>query len=176
MLYKIKLQNSNDQVLVDDKVYDRMSSDPYLQEIGLLDKLRRHSSGVAVFQKLWSQSSVKSKMTTIYLHRYIAEQFLTREGSENSSEVVRFMNGNKLDCRLDNLKWTTRTDIARRRKAQSNSGYKGVYKEYNKYRAVISYEQQNIHLGMFSSAQEAASAYKKKSEELFGPTADSKII
>lgn len=153
---------------MDDKVYDFLSSDPYLQDIALLNGLRRHSSGVAVFQKQWSQSIEKPKMTTIYLHRYIAERFLRRDSTENPSAVVRFLNGNKLDCRLENLQWTTRTDIARRRKAQSNSGYKGVYKEYNRYRAVITIDQRNIHLGMFSSAQEAARAYKKKSEELFG--------
>lgn len=176
MLYKIKLQNSDDQALIDDKVFDHLSTDQYLLDIGLLEGLRRHSSGVAVFQKLWSQSIGKSKMTTIYLHRYIAERFLPRDNSERAAEVVRFRNGNKLDCRLENLEWTTRTDIARRRKAQSNSGYKGVYKEYNRYRAVITIDQRNIHLGMFSSAQEAASAYKKKSEELFGGNTEPKTL
>lgn len=175
MLYKIKLQNSDSQVLVDDRVYDHLLADPYVLDLGLLDSLRQHSSGVAVFQKSWSPSAGKAQMTTIYLHRYIAERFLRHKMGNHPTDVVRFLNGNKLDCRLENLEWTTRTEIARQRKAHSNTGYKGVYKEYNKYRAVITYGHQNIHLGMFSSAQEAATAYKKKAEELYGTAKDSSL-
>lgn len=176
VLYKIKLKNSEDHCLIDDTVYEHICSDRYLQELGFLEGLRQHSSGVAVFQKLLSDSSGRRKMITIYLHRHIAERFLPGGRNLKLDEVVRFRNGQKLDCRLSNLVWTTRKDIARQRKSHSNSGYKGVYKEYNRYRAVITVDQKNIHLGMFATAQEAAKAYNRKAVELYGQVDEPGLI
>ncbi len=168
MYYKIKLNNCEELALVDDHVYEHLSTDPYLQEIGLLEGLRQHSGGGVVFQKLWHKPGGKSTTTTIYLHRYIAERFLTVANLPKEKGVVRCRNGNKLDCRLENLEWTTRAETARQRKTRNKTGFKGVYQEYNKYRAVISVNQKNIHLGMFETPMEAAKAYKKKAQEVFG--------
>ncbi len=170
MLFKIKLSNCDDQVLVDDHVYEHLCNDLYLKEIGLLKGLRQHSGGGVVFQKLWRQPNGKSTTKTIYLHRYIAERFLSKIELQNEKSVVRCKNGNKLDCRIENLEWTTRAETARLRKTRNKSGYKGVYQEYNKYRAVISVDQKNVHLGMFETPVEAAKAYRKKASEIFGQT------
>ncbi|MCF8236687.1 MAG: HNH endonuclease [Saprospiraceae bacterium] len=168
VLYKIKLNNSDDLVLVDGHVYEHLATDPFLSEIGLLDGLRKHSGGGVVFQKLWRQPGGKATTRTIYLHRYIAERFLTHVDVPGEKEVVRCKNGNKLDCRLENLFWSTRAESARLRKTRNRSGFKGVYREYNKYRAVISVDQKNIHLGMFETPVEASKAYRKKASELLG--------
>ncbi|MEO0877766.1 MAG: Pathogenesis-related transcriptional factor and ERF protein, partial [Bacteroidota bacterium] len=76
MLYRVKLKNAEDHVLLDSEVYDHLVTDPYLVKIDFINNLRRHSSGCAVFQKTWRKSSGDYKTETIYLHKFVAEKFL----------------------------------------------------------------------------------------------------
>jgi len=172
VLYKVKLKNADDNVLIDDNVYEYLSSDPYLKKVDFINNLRRHSSGCAVFQKTWQKAEGGYKTETIYLHKLIAEKFLADQRSK-SKNLVGALNGNKLDCRLENLMWRSRSVASRQRKTSSKVGYTGVYKENNRYRAVISINRKSVHIGMFATAEEAARAYNKKSKELYG--ADGKI-
>ena len=166
-MYKVKLKNSDDTVLLDDKVYEHLLNDSYLSKIGFLDNLRKHSSGCAVFQKNWKKADGGYKTETIYLHKLIAERYLIHEKSDQKN-LVGTVNGNKLDCRLENLKFRSRSVASRKRRSSSKVGYTGVYKENNRYRAVISVNRKSIHIGMFATAEEAALAYNKKSRELYG--------
>ncbi|GAA4828500.1 Pathogenesis-related transcriptional factor and ERF protein [Algivirga pacifica] len=170
MLVKVQLKNSPNEVVMDGNIYEHLKSNPYLQSINFLHNLREHSSGRAVFQKSWKQNDGKYKTETIYLHKFIAEKFL--EATENrKGDLVKMKNGNKLDCRLKNLEWSNRADIKRNSKVTHNkTGYKGVFKERNKFRAVIYKDRKPIPLGSFPTPEEAALAYNKKSEELFGKT------
>lgn len=175
MLYKVKLKNAEDEVLLDDEVYEYLTSDPYLVRVDFINNLRKHSSGCAVFQKTWKRADGGYKTETIYLHKLIAEKFLTgaKEGSRN---LVGAKNGNKLDCRLDNLLYRSRSVASRKRKTSSKTGYTGVYKENNRYRAVISVDRKSVHIGMFATAEEAALAYNKKSRELYGEDGKINVI
>jgi len=165
---KIKLKNAEDFVMLDDHVFDFLSSHRNLKKVDFVNNLRRHSSGCAVFQKVRANKKGKGYLTeTIYLHRYVAEKFLTKQRSTKNN-LVGAKNGNKLDCRLDNIEWRSRSIASRRRKTTSKTGYTGVYKENNKYRAVISIDQKTVHIGMYVTPEEAAMAYNKKSRELFG--------
>lgn len=175
MLYKIKLKNSDDVVLLDDKVYESLTSDPYLLQVDFINNLRRHSSGCAVFQKTWKKADGGYKTETIYLHKLIAEKFLGL-GKSSDNNLVGAKNGNKLDCRLENLVYRSRSIASRKRKTSSRAGYTGVYKENNRYRAVISVNRRSIHIGMFSTAEEAALAYNKKSRELYGDDGKINVI
>ncbi|MBK7474623.1 MAG: Pathogenesis-related transcriptional factor and ERF protein [Haliscomenobacter sp.] len=107
------------------------------------------------------------KTETIYLHKLIAERFLTTDKSSEKN-LVGAKNGNKLDCRLENLIYRSRSVASRKRKTSSKVGYTGVYKENNRYRAVISINRKSVHIGMFSTAEEAALAYNKMSRKLYG--------
>jgi hypothetical protein len=167
VLVKIKLKNSNDNVLVDDKVYEFLTADPYLSQIKFVDNLRKHSSGCVVFQKTWRKAEGGYKTETIYLHKLLAEKYLADTKSDDNN-LVGAKNGDKLDCRLENVAWRSRSVASRQRKSSSKAGYTGVYRENNRYRAVISIERKSVHLGMFDSAEEAAEAYNRKSRELFG--------
>ena len=168
MLVKLKLKNSDDSVIVDDNVYEYLTKDPYLAQVRFADNLRRHSSGCAVFQKTWKNTAGDGyKTETIYLHKLIAEHFLSDQKSATKN-LVGALNGNKLDCRLENLAWRSRAVASRQRKTSNGVGYTGVYKENNRYRAVISANRRSIHLGMYDTAEEAAEAYNRKSRELFG--------
>ena len=175
MLYKVKLKNADDHVLLDDKVYEYLTSDPYLIRVDFINNLRKHSSGCAVFQKTWKKADGGYKTETIYLHKLVAEKFLL-DSKTKARNLVGARNGNKLDCRLENLVYRSRSVASRKRKTSSKVGYTGVYKENNRYRAVISIDRKSVHIGMFSTAEEAALAYNKKSRELYGEDGKVNII
>ncbi len=167
MLYKIKLKNSDENVLLDDKVFEYLSNEPYFKKVDFINNLRRHSSGCAVFQKTWKKAEGGYKTETIYLHKLVAEKFLLDQKSETNN-LVGAKNGNKLDCRIENICWRSRAIASRKRKTSSKTGYTGVYLENNRYRAVISVNRKSVHIGMFDTPELAAAAYNKKSKELFG--------
>ncbi len=175
MLYKVKLKNANEHVLLDDHVYEWLTSDPYLVKVDFIHNLRRHSSGCAVFQKTWKKNDGTYKTETIYLHKLIAEKYL-KDQKTPKKNLVGAKNGNKLDCRLQNLEYRSRAVASRKRKTSSKVGYTGVYKENNRYRAVISVNRKSIHIGMFATAEEAALAYNKKSRELYGENGKINVI
>jgi tRNA splicing ligase len=170
MSIEIKLKNSSEYVLLDENTYNKLLSDPTVLELDLLNNLRKHSSGCAVFQKTVRESYGEYSTQTIYFHRFIAEKFLSEQKS-NSNNLVGAKNANKLDCRLDNLIWRSRSTASRLRKTSSRTGYTGVYMENKKYRAIISIQGKAVHLGMFDTPEAAALAYNKKSKELFGEKA-----
>lgn len=167
MTYKIKLKNSDRVVLIDDQVYEWVQSDPYLSQLDLLNNLRLHSSGCAVFQKTWKKAEGGYKTETIYLHKLVAEKFLTGDKT-TEKRLVGAKNGDKLDCRLENIVYRTRATASRVRKTSSSTGYTGVYREHRRFRAVISVDGKAKHLGMFETAEEAALAYNKASKQYFG--------
>ena len=167
MIYKVKLKNADDMVLLDDHVYEWLTSDPYLSKIDLINNLRKHSSGCAVFQKTWKRADGGFKTETLYLHKLIAEKFLAGQKG-GKQQLVGAKNGDKLDCRLENLVYRSRSVASRQRKTSSKTGYTGVYKEHNRFRAVISIKGKSKHLGMFDTAEEAAAAYNKVSKEIYG--------
>ncbi|MBL7805206.1 MAG: hypothetical protein JNL02_15815 [Saprospiraceae bacterium] len=167
MIYKIKLKNADETVLLDDHVYEWLSTDPYLVKLEFIQNLRRHSSGCAVFQKTWKKADGSFKTETLYLHKLLAEKYLSDQ-KEKGGKLVGAKNGNKLDCRLENLVYRSRSAASRQRRTTSGTGYTGVYKEHNRYRAVISINGKSVHIGMFDTAEEAAAAYNKVSRETYG--------
>jgi hypothetical protein len=175
VLYRVKLKNADEYVLLDAEVYEYLTQDPYLVKIDLINNLRRHSSGCAVFQRTWKKAKGGYKTETIYLHKFIAERYLVHQRTEKAN-LVGAVNGNKLDCRLENLVYRSRAVASRKRKTSSKAGYTGVYQENNRYRAVISIGRKSVHLGMFATAEEAALAYNRKSRELFGENGKINII
>ncbi len=175
MLYKVKLKNADETVLLDDKVYEYLTTDPYLVKVDFINNLRRHSSGCAVFQKTWKRADGGYKTETIYLHKLIAEKFLFDSKSRDRN-LVGARNGNKLDCRLENILYRSRSVASRKRKTSSKVGYTGVYKENSRYRAVISINRKSVHIGMFDTPEEAAQAYNKKSKELYGDDGKLNVI
>ncbi len=170
MLFKIKLKNADKEVIIDDFVYEKLLKDDYLTELDFFNKLRLHSSGCCVFQKNWSKRKEGTKIETIYLHKLIAERFMANDKKEGQHNVGA-KNHNKLDCRISNLEWRSRSDSARNKKTSNSTGLTGVYKENNKYRAIITFEGKSIHIGMFENKYDAAHAYNKKAKELFGDKA-----
>lgn len=177
MPQQIKLKNADAYAVLDEQVFTELSQDPHLREVNFFANLRRHSSGCVFFQKTYKRKHPEKgyRTETIYLHKLVAERYLsdTRMGNAN---LVGTHNGNKLDCRLENLVYRSRSVASRKRKSSSKIGYTGVYKENNRYRAVISKNRRSIHIGMFATPEEAALAYNRKSVELFGAEGKINII
>ena len=163
MLYRFKLTNRADKyVTIDEESYKYLTEDPSMKGFNVLEHLREHStSGGAVYQKWFKVpgSAHKLYQETIYLHKAIAERFLTK--STDKHNYVVHANGDRLDCRIENLAWCTRSELNRYCKHESDSGYRGVRKEKGKYRSVIYINQKAIHLGMYDTPDEAAMAYNE---------------
>ncbi len=164
----IKLKNADDHALLDADVYEYLSKHDYYSKVDFLNNLRKHSSGCAVFQKTSKREDGKGyKTETIYLHKLVAETFLSDQKTEKNN-LVGTKNNNKLDCRAENLVWRSRSWASRQRKTTSKTGYMGVYRENKRFRAVISVNGKSVHIGMYDTAEEAAKAYNRRSWELFG--------
>lgn len=170
MLYKLRLKNSDEKALVDDIAYEFIESNSYLKSINFLDNLRLHSSGYAFFQKSRPLKNGDYKTETIYLHKLIAEKFVSKPVHKKKLYAL-IKNGKRLDCRIKNLEWAPLAKVTRNTKYHdSKIGYRGVHKYKNKYQAIIYNNCERIALGYYDTPEEAALAYNQKSLELFGET------
>lgn len=155
--------------MLDDKTYEDLQNDTYLSSIKFLENLRAHSNGYGVFQRCITTKK-GPVYETIYLHKHVAEKFVKKPKSERKL-FVRFIDGDVLNVQLENLEWVTMNTLRRQMKNfKSKTGFRGVTKEKNRFRAVIYHERKAHNLGFFDTAEEAAIAYNKKSRELFGET------
>jgi D-ribose pyranose/furanose isomerase RbsD len=171
MVIKVKLKREEKYVLLDHEVYESLNASQLFQEFKVFENLRQHSSGVPVFQKYLETVNNKLKIETIYLAKYIAARYLPRPQS-GKRLFLNFINGDKLDLRLRNLRWEEMSKLSRARTTSVNkTGFRGVRRTpQNKFVAMISDGARQIYLGTFNTAEEAAIAYNKKSIELFGVT------
>ena len=170
MSVKIKLKNRTKvYAIVDQKVIDDIKENEYLMSLKILKNLRAHLSGYPFYQRCITTKK-GPVYETIYLHKYIAEKFIPKPKSDKKL-FIRFIDGDVTNVTLENLEWVTMSTLRRQmRSYTSQTGYRGVTKEKNRYRAVIYKDKKPINLGFFGTAEEAAKAYNKKSIELFGIT------
>lgn len=104
-----------------------------------------------------------AKPRHIFLHRQIL--------NVPDGVFVDHINGNKLDNRKSNLRIVPQSLNSRnliQERANNNSGYKGVCKCRNKWRAYIVVNYKQKHLGCFETKEEAAKVYNKYSKLLHG--------
>src|SRR5262245_21804185 len=114
MVIKIGLTNSDKTVLVDHHVYGELRVLPYFKEHNVLEKLREHSTGVPVFQKFVQLPNGKNKVESIYLNSFIANKYIPK--SAGSKRIfITYLNGNKMDCRLKNMRWDSMVKLSRER-------------------------------------------------------------
>lgn len=73
---------------------------------------------------------------------------------------IDHINGNRSDNRIANLRDVTALENRQNiRKANSATGFLGVYKLRDKFVALIGHQYKNIRLGAFDTAEEAHEAY-----------------
>lgn len=170
MLYKIPLKYTDKTVILDEVSYQYISEHEIYSSLNLLERLRLHSSGYAVFQRGYKTRTEGYRTDTYYLHKILAEKFVEKPVSEKRL-FVSFHNGNPLDCRQENLLWSSMGQINRNQKrCESKSGYRGVIGESRRFRSRIYLDKKALDLGVYETAEEAAEAYNRKSIELFGTT------
>ena len=104
---------------------------------------------------------------TISIHRLIANTFI--ENPENKL-CVDYIDGNKLNNNIKNLRWATNSENGMNRKLnlKNKTGFTGIRFRCNKYIARIGYNNIYYSLGTFEILQEAIEARINKSQELFG--------
>jgi hypothetical protein len=104
-----------------------------------------------------------------YIHRLIAQAFIP---NPESKDCVDHHDNNPLNNSLENLRWATRSENMRNRQidCDNTTGVKGVFwnKQRHKWQAQISVDRKKIHLGLFSTIEEATTARRAKANELFG--------
>ena len=166
----ILLKTGGECVKLDEKVYNWIASNPRLSSLDFLNNLRRHSSGCVVFQKTKRVDKGLYQTETLYLHKIIAEEFVPKP-KKRDALLAGTVNEDKLDLRIENLVWRSRADASRLRRTTGKSGFLGVYQEGKRFRSVITFKGKPIHLGMFNSATDAASAFNRESIRLFGKEA-----
>lgn len=89
---------------------------------------------------------------------------------------IDHINGNGLDCQKHNLRKANKSQNGMNRnpnKTGITSKYKGVgfSKSCGKWRASITLNNKDIHIGYFTSEKPAAIAYNEKAIDLFGERA-----
>ncbi|MCC5945136.1 MAG: HNH endonuclease [Bernardetiaceae bacterium] len=154
----ISLKNSDKKIKLCRKGFK------FMKKKGLQEGWRLHSAGYAVLQFV-----KHGKIKTLYLHKIFADEFIPKPESK-SRLFVRMINGNKLDCRLENLEWATMSELRRQQPSQNNQYYRGVSKDGNRYRAVLYDQGQRVYLGVFDTPEQAAIAYNEESLKRFGVT------
>lgn len=100
----------------------------------------------------------------IYLHRHIMDA--------QPGQRVDHINGNRLDCRRENLRLVTLNQNQQNRKkpARSSSGYKGVcwHRGIKKWHVRIGVNGARLHLGYYTDAETAALLYDAAARHFFG--------
>ncbi|WP_312601115.1 MULTISPECIES: HNH endonuclease [Pseudomonas] len=83
---------------------------------------------------------------------------------------VDHINGDTLDNRKCNLRFADRKQQSRNTGMRRNNttGYKGVSKHKARYRAYITVDRRQIHLGLYKCPIEASRAYNEAALKFFG--------
>ena len=120
---------------------------------------KRHT--FAVYRAVLEQG----KSRRIYLSRFIMQA--------PSGLFVDHENGDGLDNRRDNLRLCTHTENNRHRcrpQSTNTSGHRGVFWERGakKWRAQLSVNNRNVHLGMFLTVEDAGNAYRQAAVSRYG--------
>jgi hypothetical protein len=108
----------------------------------------KNSNGY-IFPVFWANG----KKTSVLLHRIVG---LVCIPNPDSLKQIDHINGNKLDNRIENLRWCSNSTNAKNK--PSTKGYSWV-KSRQKWRAAIKIDGRTKFLGSFDTETEARAAY-----------------
>ena len=114
------------------------------------------------------------KTYNVKVHRCVASAFIP---NNESKRCIDHINRDKTDNCVSNLRWATDTENQRNKLGHGMSGVKGVrfVSSREKFRATITVNRKQIHIGYFNTMDAAAAAYKDAAAELFGEFASSEF-
>lgn len=124
----------------------------------------------------WMVSKDAKNPNLIYVRRYrnidLAKEVLKQSGTPmGKDDCVRFLNGDRRDCRRENLEKVCRRKILQaRRRGNKTSTFLGVCLNRRKRRftAQLSVNGKQIHVGSFRSELQAAKAWNIAAFEAYG--------
>lgn len=163
----VKLRNVDQYVLLDEAVHSWLATDPLMKHLQVLDYLYQKDFPRIVFLRTIRVSKDLYEKHSFYLHTLIAETFLTKP-ADSKGMTVCTVNGNHLDCRLENLEYRKRGTTKRMHPTTCQTGYRGVHPAGKYYKAVIFVKGKYQHLGYFATARQAAICYNTHATEIFG--------
>lgn len=119
----------------------------------------------------YAQRTIQSKVVkkhNIRLNRLIMSRIVDRE--LDPKEQADHINGDTLDNRRSNLRIATQSqnNMNGKRRKDNTTGYKGVSKRGNKWRAYIQVGYKQFHLGYFETEELAHRARCEAANELHG--------
>lgn len=146
MSKKIELSKGK-YAIVDDEDYDMLSAYSWYT----------HSDSR---NKEYAATRILGDLT--YMHRLILDA--------KDDKKIDHINGDGLDNRKKNLRSTSSLENSRNKSKSkgTSSRYKGVTKVKNGWKAHISINNKDIHIGYFKTEEDAARAYDERAIEEFG--------
>lgn len=143
-------RHGSKEILVDDEDYEWLSSfNWYIVN-------HKHTFYARVHQ------TIDGKHTKVYMHRMIL-------GLKGRHEIGDHKDGNGLNNQRNNIRKCTQSQNQKNRKPRkSGTGYLGVGKTENGFRAFIMLDKVYRHLGHFKDPIEAAKVYDKAAIEHHG--------
>ena len=136
--------------------------DEDLQDYKWCTSFRRKNDPATAYAMRWNGTEFR------YMHKEIVERIISRP--LEPGECVDHKNRNTLDnCRC-NLRLSNKSLNGANRGIPKNntSGFKGVYRKGNKWRAQIKCNGERRHLGYFDTPEDAARAYDAAAVAAFG--------
>lgn len=116
-----------------------------------------------------SKNGVKNKF---FIHRLVADAYLEKK---DGRDYINHIDGDKTNNKIDNLEWCTLSENTKHsydnnlhkgligiKQKRNSSGYVGVTRHKNKWKAQIRFKNELFYLGLFDTAKEASKAYNKK--------------
>lgn len=150
------------RTLVDNEDYERLKGYFWASKRTDQDRTRY------VMAHIYHGKGCNPKVTTILLHRMV----LNLKPFKEDSMYVDHINHNGLDNRKENLRLVTCSQNGANRqpnKKKGTSKYKGVgWHPHGKWVARIRNKGRLQHLGYFEDEIEAAKAYNRAAQEIFG--------
>lgn len=111
-----------------------------------------------------NEKRINGKIKRTYMHRLI-------KGVSSKNLLVDHKNGDTLDNRRSNLRKATPKQNSSHKttlSAHNTTGYRGVRRYGEKFRAYIYQGNRCIYLGTFGTPQEAAKVFDRAAKRLFG--------
>jgi hypothetical protein len=149
MSQSIPLANAPSSALVDDGDYAALAASRWSLKNGYAARTVRRDR----------------RVITLYMHRVILDAA--------PGQICDHVNGDKLDNRRENLRLVTsqQNHWNRQKNHNNRSGYKGVRKYGDRWKASIKVSGRSVHLGYHDSAELAALLYDHAARRFYGPFA-----
>lgn len=97
--------------------------------------------------------SKKGIVKTIFIHKLVAEHFLSPKPTENHE--IDHIDQNKKNNHISNLRWATRGEQNINKEYKSQLGHKGIRIRNNKFEARVKRNNIEYYIGVYDTLEEA---------------------